>query len=78
MHELSLAEVTSLYLFRYNLVQWKCHMLAAARMRIVLLVTSLNGQEPPHKSYDATCTREGHTTIRKHCQPTSTLLTRMC
>lgn len=23
-------------------------------------------------------TREGHTTVRKYCQPTSTLLTRMC
>ena len=59
-------------------MEQKCHMLDAVRMRIVLLVTSLSGHEPPNKSYDATCTREGHTTVRKYCQPTSTLLTRMC
>ena len=37
-------------------MEQKCHMLDAVRMRIVLLVTSLSGHEPPNKSCDATCT----------------------
>ena len=82
MHGLLPAAVTSLYLFRYNLVQWNRSVTCWMRWGCVSCYWSLLSVDMSLRIKAATLrvllTREGHTTVRKYCQPTSTLLTRMC